>query len=1845
MKKSNRSFFVVLFSALILFFLLSGACFAKVYEQEPNNTQSSSTVIQVGDQVVSTLWHALDYDWYSVYIATPGIVSITAYFDPPGDQKIEESLFLELRNSSNRVVSDFFIDYQTLDKPFIRDFHVPTPDTYYIVAHCPEKENYRRDRYYLTFSQGSVETAKVTLAANSDPVAITANEQSTATFTATVIDDTGSPVVGAPVDYHIAFGDMVNGSSRELVFSSQENGDVLGDNFTTKTFFQQLGEKELTFSYTNLQAFQQTDNSWLDPIPSYFSVHLVNLQTGEKIYLYSTTEDKVSEAKVSKNVEADGNYYLEVDVSAGIWEVRLKDTDVDTIGEKYSTVVTNSEGKAIYNYISTDKKGVFTMTAIVGPSSDSLVFTQTADSPANINIIDLVGDDEKLYTNREYSLNVTVTDKNNNLVEDGTEVHLASSTGTSRSKRITITDQTVKTENGTAEFIISAPTAGHYTLTAQVDTLTDTLSLEFDAINFFDLNAKPPYVLANGTDQSILSVRLNDINGIAIESEPVKFTTTGGTLLNNTTITDEKGIAQVLLVAPFTPGSCTVTALYGTATLSTNIEFYGDGTGSSTASIEFEAEKATLPANGKSSTMLTATLKNSAGAEVPAGTPVTFETDQGTFPNGSSTYNVATPDGGSVTVSLVSSTTPGIVNLTCASGGIIQSLQITFSEVDDDGTSTDNKTASILLDSETKSIPANGSSSATIKATLKNSAGEPVPAGTLATFNTTHGFFADGERSYTVTVPEGGVVEVSLRSTTTPAEANVTCTSGGVVQSIQISFAESGSETTETAYITLSADPENIPANGQSSLTITAALYDSTGQPVTQGTQAIFYASNGAFLNGMGQYTVSTADDSGKVIVSLISSTASGPVDITCYSNGVWQLTTVNFTGSETGIGATTSIELSASPETIPADGASSSTITITLKDNTGQPVVQGTSVSLSTTLGTLSSTTISTVDDSGEISVALTSGIEPGSAKVLCTSNNISQLITVIFTGEGSADKVPAHLSLSLSQLFVRSDNSDSTTVTATVLDENFAVIPELTVTFTANGGQLSGSQVETAENGQANVSFSSGTTDKSNRVVTITASTAGLDARTIPVQITGSTLTLNIDNANLILNDPATQEDESNEAVLTITAEDAGGNAVYATPITITAAAGNSGTIAWSPNQTEYTTDINGQVEITVKGLSAGKAALNITGLGETTTQSFDIAIITESFGIVLPENELNRFFTRGVHDLAITGPSTAIAFQNTNPDTIVRSDGTSFILENYQNGDQIMVGGSLTNDGIYTIASVEADTLTLEASNSLSTETAGETVTITNSAIVRVRAPNQTQVTFSTSAGTFDGGSEYVKTVNVVDDYASVVVSSEEASMATVQVSDASAPDTMDRIGIAFSRPDLDAASLTLQSNTMIIPTSIGDNKSVAYLTAFVKTSTATGSQAVAGLPVLFTITDSTGSGENLSTVIAYTDEAGKAETVFTAGSQSSGAEGVTIHARVVDSAATGSLTNVFAFNKTFNQVSRNDGGSFINDGFREGQQINIDGSTFNDGYFTLAAVTNNTLTLQNAESLSDEGTSQKPITITALIHSVNIVVGGTSGSVVIGRGTIGALQSVSSTTYALDMSVLVADLNGNPVPGAQVSLSLWPDHYLTGVWYILRDAMCVAIGYDQYVSGGPFPNEDQNENTILDAGEDTNLDGALTPPNSAAGDIPTLLTTDANGIANFQLFYLKSSAMWIMSRITATTMVFGTETTASLTFTLPASIEDVNLGGLPDSPYPLSLSAPSGGASSELLLQPFLGGGTFSSSLGNGIIRVDAGRSYYHYEDTANSPAGTIYYDFITVSSGCENAIFPVRVIIQ
>lgn len=309
-----------------------------------------------------------------------------------------------------------------------------------------------------------------------------------------------------------------------------------------------------------------------------------------------------------------------------------------------------------------------------------------------------------------------------------------------------------------------------------------------------------------------------------------------------------------------------------------------------TASISLSVDSESVSADGKSSAAIKAVVLDSAGTPVRSYTSVTFATNLGTFKNGSKTITVSTnDDSGTVTVSLISPTEAGAAEVSCASSGVTQLIQVNFSQ-----------TASIALSSDLTAVPADGSQSVKITATVTESNGKPVVQNTKVSFTTTTGSFSNGLQTYTtVTIDNSGTVSVSLIAPTTPGIADVVCSSSGVTQSIKITFTHydnSGLPVGEAFSLALQYHNISGLRNSGLSDNITAYLADINGNTVQDGVSVAFktYNTGGAIKPDVavtgGINNDNTTSASGTARTTLYSTGAPTPtqgmVSVTAEADG-----------------------------------------------------------------------------------------------------------------------------------------------------------------------------------------------------------------------------------------------------------------------------------------------------------------------------------------------------------------------------------------------------------------------------------------------------------------------------------------------------------------------------------------------------------------------------------------------------------------------------------------------------------------------------------------------------------------------------------------------------------------------------------------------------------------------------------------------------------------------------------------------------------------------------------------------------------------------------------------------
>ncbi|KGJ91829.1 beta strand repeat-containing protein [Colwellia psychrerythraea] len=210
-------------------------------------------------------------------------------------------------------------------------------------------------------------------------------------------------------------------------------------------------------------------------------------------------------------------------------------------------------------------------------------------------------------------------------------------------------------------------------------------------------------------------------------------------------------------------------------------------------------------------------------------------------------------------------------------------------------------------------------------------------------------------------------------------------------------------------------------------------------------------------------------------------------------------------------------------------------------------------------------------------------------------------------------------------------------------------------------------------------------------------------------------------------------------------------------------------------------------------------------------------------------------------------------------------------------------------------------------------------------------------------------------------------------------------------------------------------------------------------------------------------------------------------------------------------------------------------------------------------------------SNSTSAKDAVSITAVVEdtpaitdTVNLTVANRELFIAIGTGN--EIAVLDNTDYIKEYSIFVTDAESNAVANVELTVSAIPENYYKGQWIQVYDEEVfqgwAAAGL---ITLGPKPttaaenkqacrNEDANFNGILDAGEDDNSDGVLTPGNKVS--ISGTFVTDSDGRSVIRIIYSQSYAQWLDINLIVSGKVTGSEGSAQTIFTLPIAAEDTN-----------------------------------------------------------------------------------------
>ncbi len=553
--------------------------------------------------------------------------------------------------------------------------------------------------------------------------------------------------------------------------------------------------------------------------------------------------------------------------------------------------------------------------------------------------------------------------------------------------------------------------------------------------------------------------------------------------------------------------------------------------------------------------------------------------------------------------------------------------------------------------------------------------------------------------------------------------------------------------------------------------------------------------------------------------------------------------------------------------------------------------------------------------------------------------------------------------------------------------------------------------------------------------------------------------------------------------------------------------------------------TTDANGDAKVTIRsGPGASNQIISISATSNGASVSIPLQITGNTLSLSIPQASMAQGSSQQLTATLKNANNVGIANAKISY-SILSGSGVSLSTTSATtdaNGKAIItINASPTVTGT---AIIQASSLGASAQVEVTVAAAAQVFEITSPTVdpaslqtnsgslqVTVNAPAQANVTFYSSlVGSKWNDNSNMETVAVVNGVASATLTATLGGTASITVYDPTNLSTQDTLQVNVYAPPSEAANLTLKATQNNVAVTPVGSSSVNSVTLTVVARNAD-NYAVGNALVKFTLSNTTGGGEYISPSIAVTNSAGEATSTFYSGSLGSSGTGVMVTATLV-------------------------------------------GTTIDS--------------------------NPEYINITDL-----------AGSIVIGRAN--KIIITDDTSYEQNITVQVSDSNGSPVPNALVTLNLWPIGYYLGAEAYDDNGTCVGYYHNYYdhilnaenctsINFEMQPNEDVDRNFILLTSEDygpydvnagTMLpDGALTPANSTAGEVPPTVTTDPNGMGTFSIKYLKQYGMWIEVELTASVKVQGTEAQAKSHWTLDVAEPEYEACDLFESPFGYFIPSP-------------------------------------------------------------------------
>ena len=654
------------------------------------------------------------------------------------------------------------------------------------------------------------------------------------------------------------------------------------------------------------------------------------------------------------------------------------------------TVITEPDGTVEIS-VTSQTAGTSAVTASINNSSQSRNVTFIADvSTAKIADLVVIKDGSEADGSTANTLQVKVTDANGNTLA-GQTVSVIADNGA------TVAPAVITEPDGTVEISVTSRTAGISTVTATINSSSQSQNVTFIAdirtAQIADLVVIKDGSAADGATANTLQARVTDAFGNALAGQTVSVLAGNGATTAPTVTTQPDGTVEISITSQ-TAGVSAVTVSINNSSQSRDVTFIADIRTAQIASLEVTQDNAV--ADGAMANTLQVRVTDANGNTL-AGQTVSVLADNGA----TVAPTVITGQDGTVEIS-VTSQTAGVSAVTASINSSSQSRDVTFI--------ADVRTAQIadLVVTRDNSV-ADGATANTLRARVTDAFGNAL-AGQTVSVSAGNGATV----APTVITGQDGTVEISVTSQTAGISA-VTASINSSSQSRNVTFI-ADVRTAQIADLVVIKDGSE--ADGATANTLRARVTDAFGNALAGQTVSVL-AGNGATVAP----TVITGQD-GTVEISVTSQTA-GVSAVTATINNSSQSRNVTFVAD---VRTAQIADLVVIKDDSVADGSTANTLRARVTDAFGNMLAGQTVSVLAGNSATVASTVTTKPDGTVEISVTSQTA---GTSTVTASINNSSQSQNVTFV-PGDASQLTSTVETNKSNYTV----GETITITVTLRD-----------------------------------------------------------------------------------------------------------------------------------------------------------------------------------------------------------------------------------------------------------------------------------------------------------------------------------------------------------------------------------------------------------------------------------------------------------------------------------------------------------------------------------------------------------------------------------------------------------------------------------------------------------------------------------------------------------------------------------------------------------------------------------------------------------------------------------------